>query len=155
MLKSCCALPWLWTQWWLALTCNTVLVQLQVLECCKWYEWGCPFYHKAFSSSGVYTCIVLQRLWPNSFLPQGNSAQLPHPPQSPNQNHISGQWARLLAAGPAPRSVWGAYNSCETCPEHTVEQDREENAFCPSKKLTAVREDGCARAGWSSWWCIS
>lgn len=49
------------------------------------------FYHNAFPSSGVYTCIVLQRLWPNSFLPQGISAQLPHPSQSPNQNHISGQ----------------------------------------------------------------
>lgn len=78
-----------------------------------------------------------------------------HPSRSPNQNHISGQWARLLAPGPAPRSVWGAYNTRETCPEHTVGQDREENSFCPSEQLRAIREDGCARAGWSSWWCLS
>lgn len=43
-----------------------------------------------------------------------------------------------------------AYNSLEICPEHTAKQDRQENAFYQSKKLTAVKGDGCARAGWSS-----
>lgn len=112
MSKGSCALSRLWTQWWstsiyMQYRCGTAASCSSAASDINEAGQSC-FYRYKFSSSGLYTCIVLQRLWPNSFLPQGSSAELPHPSQSPNQNHISGQWAGLLAPGPAAMSGWGS-----------------------------------------------
>lgn len=123
MSKGSCAFSQRWTQWW----SNSIYIQHSSGAAAShssavsdMHEAGqSSFHHYTFSSFGVYTCVLLQRLWPNSFFPQGGSAQLPHKVQIRITflDKLLESWpqAQLLCL------TGEAYYSLEKCPKHTME----------------------------------
>lgn len=155
MLKSCCALSWLRTQWWFALTCNSSGTAaspgvLQVLQM-RLAKAPSITMHSPALGSTLVSCY--KGFGQTPFFPkESQHSSLIHHKVQIRITFLDNEpdsWPQAQLLGLAGE----AYNSHEICPEHTVEQ--EEHASCPSKKLTAVRGDGCARPGWSTWWCLN
>lgn len=125
MWKSCCALSWLWTQQWLALTCSTVLVQLQVLERCKCYKWGWP---KPLLSQGILQLRCLHLCYKGFsqnpfFSKETQHNSLTHHKVQIRITFLDNEpdtWPQAQLLG-LPRE---SCNSLAICPEHTVERGK-------------------------------
>lgn len=102
MSKGSCAFSQHWTQWWF----NSIYIQHSCGAAASHsnavsdtHEAGqSSFHHYAFSSFGAYTCVVLQRLWPNSFFSSGKLSTAPSRiTKSKAESHF---WTRSWSPGP-------------------------------------------------------